>query len=133
MAQTSTERGKPRVLLIDDSEIAVEAARAVLEQDGFDVRTARTLGEFNVILKSWKPNIVLTDVNMPGVSGPDICKWIKVRMDTQEVPVVLFSDLPDPILEAVARAAGADGFLSKAHGLSALSIELQSIYDGIVW
>jgi twitching motility two-component system response regulator PilH len=133
MNVTKSDAGKPRVLLIDDSEIAVEAARAVLEGDGFDVRTAHTLGEFNVILKTWKPNIVLTDVNMPGVSGPELCKWIKVRIDTEGVPVVFFSDLPDPVLEAVARAAGADGFLSKSHGLGELSAELHSIYESIVW
>jgi twitching motility two-component system response regulator PilH len=124
---------KPRVLLIDDSEIAVEVTRAVLERDGFDVRAATSLGEFNVILKTWSPTIVLTDVNMPGVTGPDLCRWIKVRMDTQSVPVVLFSELPDESLAELAKSAGADGFLSKSNGVDSLSHALTALCEEIVW
>ncbi len=65
-----------KVLLMDDSEIARAVVGSALERGGFEVRAVATLGEFNTTLKSWLPNVVLTDVNMPGVSGPDICRWI---------------------------------------------------------
>jgi CheY-like chemotaxis protein len=124
---------RPRVLLMDDSELAIEVTRAALERDGFDVKSARSLAQFNMILETWAPTIVLTDVNMPGVSGGDLCRWIKRRVDTQTVPVVLFSELPDSQLAEVAKRAGADGFLSKANGVSLLSQKLVALCEELVW
>lgn len=78
---------------MDDSEISCAVIATALRSAGFDVRAVNALGEFNVTLKSWQPHLVLTDVNMPGVSGPELCQWIKARMDTQGVPVVLISEM----------------------------------------
>jgi CheY-like chemotaxis protein len=103
----------PRVLVIDDSPIALDITRAALELGGFEPRAASSLGEFNVILKTWSPDIVLTDVRMPGVDGGEICRWIKARLDTQRVRVLLFSDLPKEELSQIARDTGADGYISK--------------------
>src|SRR5579859_1581469 len=112
MAHSSLPARKPKILLMDDSELTLEVTRAALEAEGFEVRAAQSLGTFNVILKTWSPTIVLTDVNMPGVSGPELCRWIKVRIETESVPVVLFSDMPEPRLAELAEEAGADAFLS---------------------
>jgi CheY-like chemotaxis protein len=122
-----------KVLLMDDSEIARSVVGSVLERGGFDVRAVSTLGEFNSLLKSWLPNVVLTDVNMPGVSGPDICRWIKGRLDTNSVPVVLMSELPEPILARLAETSGADAFLSKSEHLDTLPERISSLCEEIVW
>jgi two-component system phosphate regulon response regulator PhoB/two-component system alkaline phosphatase synthesis response regulator PhoP len=124
---------RPRVLLIDDSEIAREVASAVLESAGFEVRCAKTLGEFNVVLKAWAPHIVLADVNMPGVTGPELCQWIKRRIDTQSVPVVLYSDMPEANLGKVAVASGADAWVSKEHGIEHVSEKLSALCEEIVF
>jgi DNA-binding response OmpR family regulator len=124
---------RPKVLLIDDSEIASEVVKAALEGVGFEVRPARTLGEFNVVLTKWSPNIVLADVNMPGATGPDLCRWIKVRMDTQAVPVVLYSDMPETKLAVVAAESGADAFVSKERGIAHLMERLSELVSEIVW
>jgi CheY-like chemotaxis protein len=124
---------RPKVLLIDDSEIVRDVTRAVLERDGFDVQAAASLGEFNRILRTWSPNIVLTDVQMPGVSGGELCVWIKSRIETEGVPVVFFSDLPEAKLEELARNAGADAFLSKSKGVDHLAAELKALVEAIVW
>jgi two-component system, OmpR family, response regulator len=122
---------RPRVLLIDDSEFAVMITREVLERDGFEVRAASSVGEFDAMLQTWSPNIVLADVNMPGVSGPQLCKSIKLRMET--VPVVLYSELPEAQLSALAKSSGADGFLSKSEGVERLSEQLAALCEEIVW
>jgi CheY-like chemotaxis protein len=126
-----TER--PKVLIIDDSELAVMVTRAALERDGFEVRTAGSVGEFNAVLKTWSPNIVLADVNMPGISGPQLCRSIKLRMETHSVPVVLYSELPEGQLSELAKSSGADGFLSKSIGVDRLSERLASLCEEIVW
>jgi CheY-like chemotaxis protein len=122
-----------KVLLIDDSRVAADFASAVLESTGFEVRTVATLGEFNVVLTTWSPDIVLTDVNMPGVTGPELCQWIKQRVDTKGVPVVLFSDMPDAQLSKLAETAGADAYVSKEHGIERVSVKLSELCENILW
>ncbi len=133
MARSSVPVGKPRVLLMDDSVLVLQMTRELLEHDGFEVRTAESLGQFNAILRAWSPTIVVTDVNMPGLSGAELCKWIKARIETHSVPVILFSDLPDSELERLAHESGADGFLSKSAGRAQLSRNLAALCEELIW
>lgn len=104
---------KLRILLIDDSEIALAVHQEALTEAGFDVRSVQTLGEFDVLLTTWTPHFILSDVQMPGMNGDELCRTMKTRCGTH-VPFVLLSDLPIAKLREIATNAGADGFLSKS-------------------
>jgi CheY-like chemotaxis protein len=120
------------VLLIDDSELVAEAVIVAL-RDEFDVRVAQSLGEFDAIFRAWSPHIVLTDVHMPGVTGPQLCRRIKEGMAAGLVPVVLFSDIPPDRLQKLAEASGADSHFSKAQGLECLPEALFRLCEEIIW
>jgi PleD family two-component response regulator len=122
-----------RILIIDDSEITLAMEKAVLEQHGYEVRPASTLIEFEKILQDWRPNLILTDIHMPDVKGTDICRVLKQEYDTQDIPIVLFSSLSDEELEKLAEQVGADGFLSKNHGLEQLAAKVNELVESIVW
>jgi CheY-like chemotaxis protein len=124
---------KKRILLIDDSEIALLMEKATLEQRGYEVRATSTLTEFEQTLKGWRPDLILTDIHMPEAKGTDICRVLKHEYDTQDIPIVLFSSLSDAELEKLADAVGADGFLSKANGLEALASKIDELVESIVW
>ena len=109
---------KPRVLIIDDSEVAATVAKAYLDAGGFEARVARSLYEFGAALEGWAPDVVLADVNMPGLSGPEVCKWVKEQK--VYIPVLLYSSMPLDRLALVAGAAGADAWLSKDEGFDSL-------------
>src|SRR5437870_3198800 len=109
-----------KILLLDDSALARDTQRAQLEEAGFDVRTAATVDEFDLILGSWRPDVVLTDVYMPQMDGTNVCRSLRARAG-EHVPVVLCSFLPDEQLAVLARLCGADAFVSKSHGLECLS------------
>src|SRR5205085_2762298 len=81
-----------------------------LARDGFEVRAANRLGEFDRLLEGWRPDVVLTDVNMPELSGAQLCRELKARFKSHSVPVVLLSSLSDAELERVARDCGADAY-----------------------
>jgi DNA-binding response OmpR family regulator len=118
---------------MDDSDIALAVIGAALERAGFEVRAVRSLGEFNVTVKTWSPTIVVTDVNMPGISGPDLCRWMKVRIDTSSIAVILLSDLPELSLARLAEESGADAFLSKAAGVEQMALKLSALCEEMVW
>ncbi|MDX2088173.1 MAG: response regulator [Kofleriaceae bacterium] len=115
---------KHKILLIDDSEISLYFASATLTKAGYDVRTSSEVQDFQASLGDWRPDVILTDVTMPQMSGVDLCRLLKSSYETAHVPVVLFSALPPEELEELARECEADGFLSKSNGLEQLSEEL---------
>jgi CheY-like chemotaxis protein len=122
-----------KVLLIDDSEISLHFVASVLLRAGYDVRTADDVEKLQTVLGDWRPDIILTDVNMPGVSGLELCRMLKSSYETAHVPVVLFSAVPHQQLEGMARECEADGFLSKASGLDRLPRELAHLIETAVF
>ncbi|MCC6334443.1 MAG: response regulator [Myxococcales bacterium] len=107
--------------------------KAVLEARGYDVRATSTLMEFEKMLADFKPHVILTDIHMPEAKGTDICRTLKNEYNTQDIPIVLFSSLKDEELEALATQVGADGYLSKAHGVEALGEKVDELFESIIW
>ena len=124
---------KRKILLIDDSEITLALEKSVLESRGYDVRATSTLMEFEKTLQAWKPHLILTDIHMPEAKGTDICRTLKNEYGTQDIPIVLFSSLPDDELSRLAEQVGADGYLSKANGLDAMGEKIDELVESILW
>ncbi len=104
-----------RILLIDDSELALAVHDHWLSTAGFEVRTTARVGEFEALLEGWAPHLVLMDVQMPEVRGDVLCRQVKDRLGGS-VPVVLLSSMPSDVLESMARKGRADAYLSKDTG-----------------
>ena len=122
-----------KVLLIDDSDISLHFVSGVLLRAGYEVRTADDVDKLETMLGGWRPDIILTDVNMPGISGLELCRMLKSNYETAHVPVVLFSAVPNHELEGMARECEADGFLSKANGLDRLPSELAQLIQAALF
>ncbi len=122
-----------KILLIDDSEITLAMEKAVLEARGYEVAAANTLVQFESLLGTFHPDLILTDIHMPEAKGTDICRTLKNEYNTQNIPIVLFSSLNDEELSKLAAQVGADGFLSKANGLEALGEKIDELVSQILW
>jgi CheY-like chemotaxis protein len=122
-----------RLLLIDDSEIALAYAESVLTEAGFEVRAVGSLRTFQTVLSSWRPHLVVTDLYMPEMNGAELCQWLRRQVATARIPIVLCSSAPDQELALVARAVGADAYISKVDGLDALPERLNSLCEEILW
>lgn len=102
--------GKPRlVLVVDDDEMIRRLVRAVLEADEFEVAEARDGQTALQLATERMPAVVVLDVMMPGLDGVEVCR----RLDHDQVKVVVLTARDDPKLEAEAKEAGADAFLTK--------------------
>ena len=117
--------GKRRVLIVDDSELAARLLKAELEQAGFaidyarDAETATSL----VLKRATRPDLVLLDVNMPGVSGPQFCRFLKRNDRFKSIKVVLCSGEDRGKVAALAAGCGADGFILKDEFLGKWIVE----------
>jgi CheY-like chemotaxis protein len=125
--------GKKRILLLDDSAITLEMEKAVLEERGYEVATAANLIEFQAALEKFQPEVILTDLMMPDISGKDIVRVLKQDFHTERIPIVLFSSKTDEELVEIAEQAGADGYLSKSHGIEKLGDMVDELVDSIIW
>ena len=124
---------KKRILLLDDSTITLEMEKAVLEERGYKVAIASNLLEFQSQLDGFQPEIILTDLMMPDISGKDIVRVLKQDFHTERIPIVLLSSKPDEELAEIAEQAGADGYLSKSHGIEKLGDMVDELVDSIIW
>jgi CheY-like chemotaxis protein len=124
---------KKRILLLDDSAITLEMEKAVLEDRGYRVAVASNLLEFQAQLDQFQPEVILTDLMMPDISGKDIVRVLKQDFHTEKIPIILFSSKTDEELEPIAEQAGADGFLSKSHGIDRLGDMVDELVDAIIW
>jgi len=131
MLRWRVERRPNRVLLIDDSEPTLRMVASVLQQSGFEVRTSLGLDQVASALGEWRPELILTDVEMPGTTGVELCRRLKATYETAHVPVILFSALEAGELAVLTRVCEADGFMTKSN-LSNLASELSLLIDNLM-
>jgi PleD family two-component response regulator len=109
-----------RVLLLDDSRIALEFQRMLLQRHGFEVRVCDMLDQVATQVADWRPHVIVSDVDLPEAEYTDLVSFFRTEAATSGIPVVLCSGLPLDELERLSRERGADGFVSKSENISSL-------------
>lgn len=105
---------KKRILLIDDSEVALAVAGEALEKGGFEVLTATNGLEANhYLFQKQQPDLVVIDVMIPLLNGNRTAKLLKENENTKQIPILLLSSKPAEELQRLALESGADGFVQK--------------------
>lgn len=122
-----------RIVVIDDSELALATVEPILVQAGFEVRAVSSLRRFLNAVLDWKPHVIVTDLYMPEMNGAELCAWLRQQVQTARMPIIICSSAPDEELEIVARKVGADGYVSKRAGPHALPARLAALCEEIVF
>lgn len=99
------------ILLADDERVLRNSMRAMLEAEGFSVRTARNGDEAMRMFHERRPDAVLLDVMMPGKGGIQTCEELR-RLD-RLVPVLFLTAVPSDTTKVRAYGAGADDYIEK--------------------
>lgn len=102
-----------KVLVVDDYEPNLRGLGQLLERANYTVFTAANGADALTLVKRERPDLILLDVMMPGVSGLDVCAEIKHNPDTCLTPVVLISGAQERRTVIAGLDAGADDFLNK--------------------
>ena len=110
---------KRKLLLADDSITIQKVVNLTFADEGIEVITA---GDGDTAMQKFveiKPDLVMVDVNMPGMDGYRICELIKQDDETKHIPVILMVGSFEPFDEEEARRVGADDYLTNLFNQSA--------------
>jgi two-component system response regulator AtoC len=114
---------KGRVLVVDDDKSMTELLSERLRKRQFEVTTAQGAAEARVAFDAAGPDVVVTDLNMPGQSGIQFCEWVVTnRSDTPVIVITAFGSL-DTAIAAI--RAGAYDFITKPFEIDVLAIALE--------
>lgn len=114
-----------RILVVDDEAQILRVLRQILTAQGYALRTAEDGESAFQIYKDWQPALVLTDLQMEGVNGLELCRRIR---STSDVPIIVLSvrNEEESIVEAL--DAGADDYVTKPFGTNELLARLRSAF-----
>jgi len=109
------------IMVVDDERDIRNLLRQVLEHAGYQVQTAGNGREALEMLEQTRPDLVLLDIMMPEVDGWEVCRNIKTRQKTKDIPVILITVRSQPLDKVVGtEVVGADDYITKPFDLDDL-------------
>ena len=103
----------PRVLVVEDNPVNLELVGALLESEGYSVIPAETADVGLRLAAAERPDLIVMDIQLPGMSGYDATRLLKADPAMAAIPVVALTAHAMRGEEARAREAGCDAFLTK--------------------
>jgi two-component system KDP operon response regulator KdpE len=106
-----------RILVVDDEPQIARVLRRSLAARGYEVQAADEGEEALGIFNSWAPDLVITDLSMPNMSGLELCRRIRA---TSQAPIIVLSVKGEERAKVEALDAGADDYVTKPFGMDEL-------------
>jgi excisionase family DNA binding protein len=115
------ESGKRKVLLVDDDVELVDLMNRVLEEDGrFEVRIASNGFDAGMMVKEYRPDIIVLDVMLPDINGKEVCHRVRADNTLEDVRILCISGMIEEDKIQELRLSGADEFLHKPFDIEEL-------------
>jgi two-component system sensor kinase len=121
------EKKRRKVLLVDDEAGFAELLRDLLELDNYEVVTAEDGQEGLEKLKTFLPDIIISDVVMPRMSGFEMFKQVKAAPETAGLPFLFITGFQDERVLAEARKIGVFGILRKPIDIEQIENRIKEI------
>jgi two-component system, OmpR family, KDP operon response regulator KdpE len=113
-----------KVLVVDDEAQITRVLRRGLESAGYQVRIANDGRSGLESFRAWQPDLVITDLSMPGFDGLELCSRIR---QLSAVPILVLSVKEDEPTKVRALDLGADDYVSKPFGMAELAARVRAL------
>lgn len=117
---------QPRVLVVEDEPAQREVLAYNLEAEGFAVSKAENGDDALLFVDEDQPDIIVLDWMLPGVSGIEICRRLKTRPDTREIPIIMLSARSEEVDRVRGLETGADDYVVKPYSVIELMARVRT-------
>jgi len=118
------------ILIVEDNPLNLKLVKAVLQHRGYDVKTAVNATSALLALETFRPHLILMDLQLPGTSGLDLTQMLKANAATRDIVIVALTAAAMKGDDARARAAGCDGYLTKPIDVVTFPATIASLLEG---
>ncbi|KUJ80666.1 two-component system response regulator [Ruegeria marisrubri] len=108
---------QPSVLVVEDEPAQREVLVYNLESEGFRVLTAADGAEALLLIEEERPDLILLDWMLPGTSGIEVCRQIKIKPEFRATPVIMISARSEEVDKVRGLETGADDYVAKPYSL----------------
>lgn len=127
MPEGFTGNGKPTILVVEDEAALLALLRYNLERQGFNVDEATDGQEALLRIAEAKPDLVLLDWMLPAMSGIEVCRQIRRRPATRDLPVIMVTARTEDQDAVRALDTGADDYIAKPFAVEALLARIRAL------
>ena len=117
---------KPRVLLVEDEPAQREVLAYNLAAEGFEVEQAPDGDEALLLVSEAAPDVIVLDWMLPGVSGIEVCRRLKMRSETRTIPIIMLSARAEEVDRVRGLETGADDYVIKPYSLVELMARVRT-------
>lgn len=105
-------RGEP-ILIVDDNPTNLKLARVLLTSEGYTVRVASEAEEALAVLRTFRPRLILMDLQLPGMDGLELTRRLKADPETRDILIIALTAYAMKGDDERAQAEGCDGYVTK--------------------
>lgn len=116
----SPAHGRPHVLVVEDEPAQREVLSYNLSAEGFRVSTAADGEEGQMLILEDPPDVIVLDWMLPSISGIELCRQLKARAQTREIPIIMLSARSEEVDKVRGLETGADDYVVKPYAVSEL-------------
>jgi DNA-binding response OmpR family regulator len=125
MPQPLVRKLKETIVVADDDHTVVLLVGELLRKKGFQAVAAYDAMQVMQMARQYNPRAVILDLGMPGGSGMDVLKKLKLMSTTKQIPVLILTGSLEPKVAKEARSLGACEFLTKP-------VDLKALYEALL-
>jgi two-component system phosphate regulon response regulator PhoB len=117
----------PRILIVEDEEALTLLLRYNLEAAGYDIETVARGDEADTRLKEHIPDLVILDWMLPGLSGIELCRRLRARPDTRQLPIIMLTARGEESERVRGLSTGADDYVVKPFSVPELLARVSAL------
>ena len=121
-----TTNERDQVLIVEDDPQVRDVVRRYLERDGLAAQVASTGTEGLELARRSRPDLILLDVMLPGLSGLEVCRILR-DVDGSDVPIIMLTALDDTDDRIAGLQVGADDYIGKPFSVKELALRVGSV------
>ncbi len=119
-----------RILVVDDQDDILQTTALVLRKGGYDVETASKGLDALEAVRRGRPDLILLDIEMPGMDGWETLRLLRLEDSTRDIPVAMFSILFDVNEKIRALQLGAQEYVTKPFSVDDLLGRIEIVIGG---